>query len=434
MVVFFFLDAIVIIRPEMTEDHEYKSLVDLISFLMEQDAPPNAPFGQYLFGPSQKSKTAQKEPDTRIEREFEQLLSRHYSGGHSFSKGQSKKLADIFLNVVKPEIKKGNYAKYLAPPNTPVYRGIIMSQEEFLQTVNLDKKEFDDPETFGKGWYVARAGVLNTTVRDTMSWTTDHKIATTFATGDLDNMSKKQISVLFVANTGDRRNNFFVNPTTTTQAFEKQGSAPWTGFAYEKEVVSAGPVFFTELSFHANVSKRMETTMGKALKAFAIKSYGSFLLSPRFLGLVQNQLVRYANKEDVEAGVFANVLDKELVNFTKTKLIPHLIKQVGQKMPYITEDLLDAGWIGDTLNYNYNHLNTALDQVKANPKKAKQTATKLSLFLTKKMKSEDMFYYFELGQQNPEQSLPYALGLAKKAPKSLAKALKEDEDEDRSRR
>ena len=211
--------------------------------LKEQDiesSKEDAIFGKYLFGPLQKSKKAQNEPNTPEEDEFRKLLYKHYTGL------STEKLGQQFLNVIKPELEKGNYIKYLAPPSGYVYRGMRLPMNDFIEMIKINKEKLFNIENIGKKYHIIYSGKMIPRESNIllMSWTIEQKVATGFSKGTSKDMGP--IRAVFTARTDHPNNNFFVNPTTTIDNFN---DSPFTQHTYEKEVISVGPVYFDEVTF-----------------------------------------------------------------------------------------------------------------------------------------------------------------------------------------
>jgi len=253
------------------------------------EADPEAVFGKYLWADPGDSannrswgyrekykkrirKDKAKEKNTEEENEFLYSFLDYVSDPMS-----TEKLESIIANILRPAKANGQYAKYINPPNVPVYRGIIVNQKTAARILRLPIKEIrEDAE---KAWYVSGGGRLPPLGgQKIMSWTTDPRVAMRFATNNEGDHveSSDDIAIILVANT-QTGGDFYLNPGAINKKFNF--SKVENLVTEESEVISYGPVSFTEASFIAKNNqgnKEIVKQVGKITNEFLVNELSDF--------------------------------------------------------------------------------------------------------------------------------------------------------------
>ena len=228
------------------------NLKNLLDYLFEK-AGKNI-FGKSFNDPEKKKPVSDPpEKNTPEEQKFINKLNKWFNS-HLVA-GSLNNFADD-INELMPVIKSGKYPE-LTPPAGKVYRGMRLSPEQLKEFLGLE----DFSIKAGKYQVINKVGVLSpqriknySEGKPISSWSTNADVASAFASGRSE--AGKYMNVLFVADTNDPANKFFLNPDEMTKSYTKT----ITNYASEKEVIAVGPVKFNSVIVYSDFDVAAEGT------------------------------------------------------------------------------------------------------------------------------------------------------------------------------
>jgi hypothetical protein len=345
-----------------------------------------------------KRKPENKPPElnTAIERE----LIKQIEDFIAWDRQGAGNLGKILLSL-KPTIDQGKYPQLAPPPNTLVYRGMVLEPKEFSSIVKMTENEV--VEKPGTGWYIGSSGILKPKGKNPLrvsSWTLNPKIALKFATAKMEttgDFSADSVFVIFTATTANPKNNFFINPNLTPKLYARSAN-PLVNITalQEKEVFGVGSVIFQDCAFYTMPGEHAE----KAFWELASDA-------PEFPFFMQAIAAELSKSETIK--------NEEIVD----KAIRDAMGQVIRKFKWkeLTNPRKAANQI-DQNGLGYE----AWENAAVNKKDA--TLGPLSVNVVKRLQQELLraknVFPKDLAIYSPEKSLLYSLGLVEKEPKALA--------------
>ncbi|NBW58667.1 hypothetical protein EBR43_13000 [bacterium] len=155
------------------------------------------------------------------------------------------------LNDLMPLIKSGKYPE-LTPPAGIVYRGMKLTPEQLKNFLGLEEFNIkaDEYKTINKSGILTPQKIKYYKAgKPISSWSTSPDAASEFSVTNPDVHRDEYLSVLFVANTENPFNKFFLNPDKLLYSYKKA----ITNYENEKEVIAVGPVKFDSVIVYSKV-------------------------------------------------------------------------------------------------------------------------------------------------------------------------------------
>ena len=197
----------------------------------EPEAEPTDIYGQYLFANDRKD----------IEAREENTPEEDSVGGDFidyYENNKKKELAKQVPALLKL-LQAGKYKKLLAPPNKPVYRGIVIEKAKIVRLLKkLGLQSLEDAynehgdETPART--IATPGKIRPVNEPIQGWSLMLSVAREFA--EPKHIDSKYMPVIFVANPYTKGNRFVINPLVQ-KTLEPDVSD-------EFETISYGPVTY----------------------------------------------------------------------------------------------------------------------------------------------------------------------------------------------
>ncbi len=242
----------------------------LLEYLFEK-AGANV-FGKSFNDPA-KNKPISNPPEknTPEEKKFIEKLYNWFNGNLVAS--SLNNFADDLIEL-KPLIRSGKYPE-LQPPPGKVYRGIALSADQLKNFLGLEEFTIKAGEykTINKGGVLSPQKIKNYTAgKPISSWTTDAMTAGIFATGT-STTGTGALNVIFVANTSNRANYFFLNPDKILKSYHD----PITEHENEKEVIAVGPVKFDSVIVYSKVDIMPEDSPAAKTKKILYAAFNNVI-------------------------------------------------------------------------------------------------------------------------------------------------------------
>jgi hypothetical protein len=242
------------------------SLSEVLNVLEAPEASASDVFGVSFDDPNKKKPEFRPaEPNTNSELRLLSAIDSWFAGQ------PPRNLGTALMTQVKPAIDAGKYPQ-LKPAPGYVYRGMSLSTRQFQEIVKLSSQEITEkPAT---SWYVGSPGILLPYGKNKLavsSWTLDPKIAIGFSTAGEEGF----VYVVFVADTRNPKNNFFLNPEKLRSLYQYRtarvtGGTPSPFISAqskdEKEVLGVGAIEFKEFVFYLSPKDEIDTMSWKKVK------------------------------------------------------------------------------------------------------------------------------------------------------------------------
>jgi hypothetical protein len=239
---------------------QLRTIIRQVLFRLTETSAPNPDhlfedqdvFGQSFNDPDKRKSFRVSDPpekNTSEEQKFINKLKKWFNG-HLVAGSLNSFASDI--TELMPVIRSGIYPE-LTPPSGNVYRGMKLTPDQLKSF--LDLEEFTIKA--GKYKVIDKGGVLTPQRikfykqgKPISSWSTSASVAANFSdkstNPSVDEASL--MSVVFVADTSDSSNMFFLNPDNLARSYSKQMS----NYSNEKEVIAVGPVRFNSVVVYSS--------------------------------------------------------------------------------------------------------------------------------------------------------------------------------------